>query len=160
MSPERRTESHTETMNAPNLLAGPPRSPRVRLGGYTILPRILDKARATLAGTQGEYGYRKPTDLHFFRFTGIDPDALLEQVATGAGDWEILQWVVANAPLQRTPWEIEQWSAWTETYAFHDVEMREWFTDEIKRLNPARDDIRGVFDRLDLDDYVSFGGKA
>ena len=36
-----------------NLTQRPPRSPRVRLGGYTILPRILDKARASLAGTLG-----------------------------------------------------------------------------------------------------------
>lgn len=34
-------------MNAPNLTQRAPRSPRVRLGGYTILPRMLDKARAT-----------------------------------------------------------------------------------------------------------------
>ena len=42
-------------MNAPNLTQRPPRSPRVRLGGYTILPRLLDKARAVIAGTAGEY---------------------------------------------------------------------------------------------------------
>ena len=42
-------------MNAPNLTQHPPRSPRVRLGGYTILPRLLDKARAVIAGTAGEY---------------------------------------------------------------------------------------------------------
>ena len=44
--------------------------------------------------------------------------------------------------------------------AFNDIEMREWFTDQIKRLNPAREDLRGTFDYLDLDDYVSFGGIA
>ena len=29
----------------PNLTEHPPRSPRVRLGGYVILPRCLDKCR-------------------------------------------------------------------------------------------------------------------
>ena len=147
-------------MKALNLTTRPPRSPRVRLGGYTILPRLLDKARATLAGTNGDYIYDTPNDGHFFRFTGIAPDALMEQVKTGGGDWDMLLWLNANAPLKRTPLEISQWSDWTETVAFNDVEMREWFTEQIKRLNPAREDLRGTFDYLDLDDHVSFGGVA
>jgi len=36
--------------NAPDLTQRPPRSPRVRLGGYVILPRMLDKGRATING--------------------------------------------------------------------------------------------------------------
>ncbi len=147
-------------MKAPNLTQRPPRSPRVRLGGYTILPRLLDKARATLAGTNGDYIYDNPNDGHFFRFTGVTPGALLEQVKTGAGDWEMLLWVNEHAPLKRTVLEISQWSDWTESVSFNDIEMREWFTEQIKRLNPAREDLRGTFDYLDLDDYVSFGGIA
>lgn len=147
-------------MNAPDLTQRPPRSPRVRLGGYTILPRLLDKARAVLAGTAGEYKYNNPNDGHFFRFTGLTPEALLAQVETGAGDWDLLLWVNEHAPLKRTALEIEQWSTWTETVAFHDLEMREWFTEQIKRLNPAREDLRGTFDYLDLDDHVNFGGLA
>ena len=147
-------------MNAPNLTQRPPRSPRVRLGGYTILPRLLDKARAAIAGTAGEYKYNNPNDGHFFRFTGILPDALFEKVKSGAGDWDMLLWINENAPLKRSALEIEQWSKWTETVAFSDVEMREWFTAQIRRLNPAREDLRGTFDYLDLDDFVSFGGQA
>lgn len=143
-----------------DLTQRPPRSPRVRLGGYTILPRILDKARAELAGTAGEYKYKNPNDWHFFRFTGVDPDALLAQVKTGAGDWDLLVWINENAPLKRTALEIKLWADWSETVAFNDVEMREWFTEQIKRLNPAREDLRGTFDYLDLDDHVSFGGHA
>jgi hypothetical protein len=32
--------------------------------------------------------------------------------------------------------------------------------EDIERLAPGRDDIRTNFDRLDLDDYISFGGRA
>lgn len=49
-------------MNAPNLTQHPPRSPRVRLGGYAILPRVLDKARASLASTLGDYKFNNPLD--------------------------------------------------------------------------------------------------
>ena len=40
----------SKTTNALDLTQRPPRSPRVRLGGYAILARCLDKGRATLAG--------------------------------------------------------------------------------------------------------------
>jgi hypothetical protein len=36
----------------------------------------------------------------------------------------------------------------------------EWFGEVIKGAGADRDDIHGFFDMLDLDDYVSFGGKA
>ena len=147
-------------MKTIDLTQRPPRSPRVRLGGYTILPRLLDKARAVIAGTAGEYKYNNPNDGHFFRFTGLTPEALMEQVKIGAGDWDMLLWVSEHAPHKRSALEIQQWSDWTQTVAFNDVEMREWFTDQIKRLNPAREDLRGTFDYLDLDDFVSFGGVA
>lgn len=147
-------------MKALNLTQRPPRSPRVRLGGYTILPRLLDKARATLAGTHGEYVYDSLNDRRFFSFTGIEAEALLAQVKTGAGDWGLLLWVNEHATHKRSVLEINQWSDWTETVAFNDVAMREWFTEQIKRLNPAREDLRGTFDYLDLDDHVSFGGNA
>lgn len=150
----------TETIQAPNLTQHPPRSPRVRLGGYSILPRLLDKARATLAGTNGEYIYNNPNDGHFFRFTGITPDALMDRMKSGGPDWEILEWVEENAALKRTPLEIRQWTEWTENFSFADVEMREWFTEQIKRINPNREDVRTTFDYLDLDDYISFGGQA
>src|SRR5271169_5037189 len=93
-----------------NLTQRPPRSPRVRLGGYVILPRMLDKCRAELAGTSGEYHYNCPLDQNFIEFTGINPDTLKAVVAKGLGDGAILEWVTANAPLKHSEWEIAQWS--------------------------------------------------
>src|ERR1700745_194415 len=94
-----------------DLTQRPPRSFHVRLGGFVILPRMLDKGRATLIKKNGEYNYNSPTDQHLVRFLGFDPDALLKELAAGKGDGEILQWVLANATTPRTPGEIETWSA-------------------------------------------------
>jgi hypothetical protein len=69
--------------------------------------RILDKGRAEHAGTAGEYKYNNPADYHWFRFTGITPEALKTELATG-GDGEMLAWIEQNAPQKRTPWEIQQ----------------------------------------------------
>ena len=38
--------------HTPDLTQHPPRSPRVRLGGFVHLPRLLDKARAFAAGNE------------------------------------------------------------------------------------------------------------
>lgn len=147
-------------MQTTDLTLRPPRSPRVRLGGYAMLARVLDKARATVTGTHGDYKYGNPMDQHLFAFTGIRQDALLEQVKAGAGDWTLLQWVNANAVPQRAPHEIRAWSAWLETMPVGDAEDLEWFAAQARRIHPARTDLHTVMDYLDADDHVSFGGVA
>lgn len=149
----------TKPITSPDLTQRPPRSPRVRLGGYAILPRLLDKGRATLAGRQGEYHYDCPTDQLWFQFVGIDPAALKKQLAAGKGDGEILDWVRKHAKHPRTEAEIAAWSAYVERRAPSDPEMREWFNGQHAKLAPKREDIVTWFDLLDLDDYVSFGGQ-
>jgi hypothetical protein len=146
--------------NTIDLTQRPPRSARSRLGGYALLPRMLDKGRATLAGKNGEYHYNCPLDQHFVNFVGIDADALKEQLATGAGDGEILKWIEANATHRRSPWEIAQWTAWRDTATPGDVETREFFNNYHKTCGSEREDIVTWPDLLDLDDYVTFGGKA
>ena len=145
--------------NAPDLTQRPPRSPRVRLGGYAILPRMLDKGRATIAGKHGEYHYDCPTDQRFLGFVGIDAKALKKQLAAGKGDGEILEWIQKNARIKRTDSEIAAWSAHCEQRAPSDTESREWFHGEHAKLAPKREDIATWFDLLDLDDHVTFGGK-
>ena len=44
--------------SAPDLTQHPPRSLRVRLGGYAHLCRLLDKARAVNAGLHGSVNGR------------------------------------------------------------------------------------------------------
>jgi hypothetical protein len=151
--------SHSSPSTGPDLTKQPPRSPRVRLGGYAVLPRILDKCRATLAGKNGEYVYDCPTDQHFLTFVGIDAEALKREVATGKGDGEILAWIEGNARIRRSPSEIHSWSDFMNQRAPVEVEGREFFQEEHQRLAPKREDISTWFDLLDLDDYVMFGGK-
>jgi len=148
------------TQNAPDLTQRPPRSPRVRLGGFVILPRMLDKGRATVAGKQGEYHYACPQDQRFLGFVGVNADALKKQLAAGKGDTEILQWIHKNAKNKRSESEIQAWSAYQEQRAPADTESREYFHQIHAKTAPKREDIATWFDLLDVDDYVSFGGKA
>jgi hypothetical protein len=146
--------------NAPDLTKQPPRSPRVRLGGYVILPRMLDKGRATIAGKNGEYHYACPLDQRFVDFVGIDPAALKDQLASGKGDGEILEWVTNNAKHKRTDPEIAAWSEHGEKRVPTDPEGRGYFNGLHEKAAPKREDIASWFDLLDVDDYVSFGGLA
>ncbi|MBA4148761.1 MAG: DUF5069 domain-containing protein [Verrucomicrobia bacterium] len=147
-------------IDTPDLTQRPPRSARVRLGGFVILPRLLDKGRATLNGKNGEFHYNCPLDQHFFHFVGVDAAKLKEQLASGKGDWEILQWINENAPSRRSHPEILGWSAYHEQRVPTDVETRRFFNDYHAKAGAHREDIATWFDMLDLDDFVSYGGKA
>ncbi len=139
----------------------PPRSTRTRLGGYVLLPRMLDKCRAELLGKNGEYHYNCPLDQRFLSFTGIDAEAFKAEVAKGLGDGEILAWVEANAPIKHSDHEIAQWSAFREAAAPSDNESREYVSAQIAKAGgAAREDLGTWFEWLDFDDYVSYGGKA
>lgn len=145
---------------SPDLTQHPPRSPRTRLGGFVHLARLLDKTRAHAAGKAGEYNYNCPLDQRFFTFTGIDASAFLEMVKSGKSDTEALAWVLSHSTPKRDAWEIEAWSRWLENLAPGDVRRHTFFAESIARFAPDRDDIRTLFDRLEVDDYVAFGGKA
>ena len=144
-----------------DLTQRPPRSPRVALGGYVLLPRILDKCRATIAGKSGEFRFgAQSMDRHFLNFTGIDEAALKAEVATGKSDSEMLAWVQASAKPPREPWEIAQWSNYQiQRSPDSDAETLQFFAEYVAKYSATREDIKTWFDLLDLDDYVTFGGQ-
>ena len=142
----------------PDLTQHPPRSVRVRIGGYAHLARLLDKARATLAGKGAEYHYNCPLDQLFFGFTGINQEVMLAEIKSGKSDIQILEWV--NAQARKLPYDINTWSAWIELRGPGGAEGHEWIAATLKGHNSSRDDIRSFADLLDLDDYLSYGGIA
>jgi Domain of unknown function (DUF5069) len=86
-----------------------PRSPRELLAGYIIGMRTLDKCRAELNSSLGEYHFNCPLDNMFFEYTGITADQFKDFVATGANDQEVAAWVAEHAkPRERI--EIIKWN--------------------------------------------------
>ncbi|HEX7655082.1 MAG TPA: DUF5069 domain-containing protein [Verrucomicrobiae bacterium] len=152
----------SQRFTAPDLTKRAPRSPRVTLGGYVLLPRILDKARAAAAGALGEYRYNGAgMDRHFLSFVGVSHEALQAEAARGTGDWDLLNWIQANAKTPRQPWEIAAWSDYhLRRTPDSDAETLGDFAEAVKQHNPLREDIRTWFDYLDLDDHCTFGGNA
>src|SRR3989475_13047235 len=72
--------SKSANITALDLTQRPPRSPRSRLGGYALLPRMLDKGRATIAGKNGEDKYECPLDQHILKVARIGPQKLLDEL--------------------------------------------------------------------------------
>ena len=144
-----------------DLTQRPPRGFRVRLGNYVVLARMLDKGRATLAGKNGEYQYNSTTDQRLVQFLDFDPDALLEELAAGKGDGEILEWIQAHSKTPRAPWEIDAWSAFMEKRGpDSDAETLAFFAEYLGHHSKTREDVKTWFEAIELDDYASFGGKA
>ena len=92
-----------------DLSKGFPRSPRETIAGYVIAARTLDKCRATLAGTAGEYHFDCPLDNFFFGFAEIEANEFKDFVATGASDEEVATWIGQKAK-KRQRIEIIKWN--------------------------------------------------
>jgi hypothetical protein len=83
---------------APDLTRTVPRSPFDELDGFAWLPRMIDKARATFAGTNGEYSpYPCMGDKGFLGAFKLDANALGDLIKGGAEEAEIAAYVRANA---------------------------------------------------------------
>jgi len=99
----------TPNITSLNLSNAFPRSPRATIGGYVIAGRTLDKCRAVIAGTAGDYHFDCPLDQLFLTFAGITAEDFKAFVATGADDAAVAEWIQANATAH-TPEALVQWN--------------------------------------------------
>ncbi len=87
-----------------------PRSPRdISIAGYVIAARCVDKCRAVVAGTNGEYHADCPLDSYWLDFTGIKFSALKKFLATGADDAAVSEWVEKKAK-QKSSGAVIKWN--------------------------------------------------
>ena len=133
-----------------DLRTGPPRSLREQLGGYVHLARMIDKCRAKLAGTIGDYIYPCPLDQRLLDFAGIDPDQLLDQVRQQP-DEAVVRWWTATAKPHREA-EREAWNREMLTRGPDSEEKWVYFRSVRDQLDPTRSDIVAWADLLDLEE--------
>jgi hypothetical protein len=132
-----------------------PRSPRETLAGYVIAGRTLDKCRATLVGTNGEYHFDCPLDNIFFGFAGIVSEEFKAFVATGASDEEVAKWIEEKAK-KRPRIEIIKWNNEWRYKRISEIPdgMQEFMEDYIPEFVPAhlRHHIDYFFDVYDAEE--------
>lgn len=134
-----------------DLTKGHPRSPRAQLAGYAHLPRMIDKCRAKLAGTIGEYVYPCPMDQRLLDFAGMTAEQLTEAVASQPTDGDVATWFQRTAK-PRSPVEVAVWNQTLLTRGPDTEEKQAYFRSERDRLDPARTDITSWADLLDLEE--------
>jgi hypothetical protein len=145
----------TNTITDHDLTKQAPRSPRQRFAGFAIAFRAIDKCRASLAGTLGEYHYDCPLDNMLFSFKGISGEQFKTAVRESQSDEEIGAWLLAHGTA-KTPAEINTWSNEMETGSpIKDPARRAHFMDNCSRLmlNPQTNT---TFDLLEADDRAAF----
>ena len=140
---------------APDLRDGKeyPRSPRETFAGYVLAARAVDKCRAVLAGTQGEYHSNCPLDQIWLKFAEIDYDAYRSFVATGATDEEVAAWIDVHAK-KRPHSEIVVWNNKQRDLHLSDlpVTIQEYMEDYIRKCLPRNRPVYHWFDVYDLEE--------
>ena len=143
------------TLNAKDLAREYPRSPLETLAGYVIAARMLDKCRAAISGTLGEYHFDCPLDNFFFSFAEISANEFKDFVATGASDEEVANWMERKAK-KRPRIEIIKWNNDWRYKRLSEMpdSVQEFMEDYIPEFVPAhlRHHIDYLFDIYDAEE--------
>ncbi|MCG8598611.1 MAG: DUF5069 domain-containing protein [Verrucomicrobiales bacterium] len=139
--------------SAPDLSRTYPRSPRETLGGYVVAARTLDKCRAEVAGTLGEYHFDCPLDNLLFDFTGITADQLREKVSSGATDEEIGNWLRDTSKVKEKR-EVIKWNNDLRYKRISEmpIELQEFLEEYIPENLPDGSIVYYWFDVYDIEE--------
>jgi hypothetical protein len=135
-----------------------PHSPRVRVAGFVIVNRAVDKCRASMAGTLGEYLYDCPLDNLLFTFKGVTSEEFETAVRDSTHYEQVGAWLLASGTPKTTA-EIKSWSDETEAAnPIRNPEKRSAFIQScsVLGLNPR---MNTTFDWLEADDRETFRAK-
>lgn len=129
-----------------------PASPKSRVGGYVILARLADKARADfLGGNIGEYHTDCPLDHMLLDWKGVPYSDVKKLIVDGADDTKLAAYLDEHGT-PKTEQEIKAWSdGLTAMNPYNSPEKRDWYAGECEKagLDPAT---TPMFDWLDATD--------
>jgi hypothetical protein len=135
----------------------PLRSPRESLGGYILLPRLIDKSVSWRKGNSpptyaaNVLGTGFTLDGRFLTFTGLNAEVLRQVILSSRTDEDVLAWVQKHAR-PTTAAEKQVWAEQIDRYR-PDASLVEYR----KRIYPelaARVDVGflSVLDLIDMDE--------
>jgi hypothetical protein len=148
-----KTENKKLKRLAKNLTRDFPRSPRETLAGYVLAARCLDKCRAVLAGTAGEYHYNCGLDQMWLKFARIDAQKFKTYVATGASDEQVADWITRHAR-KRPRTQIVKWNNKLRDLRLSDLSERIQLImeDYIPQYLPKNRPVYHWFDVYDIEE--------
>ena len=141
---------------AKDLTKEAPVSPSSRVGGYVILARLADKARAQfLGGNVAEYPTGCPLALYLLDWKGVTYDEIKREIVNGADDQALAAYLDTHGQ-PKTRAEVGAWSDSMEAASMYsDPQKGEVFAQRVTKLglDPAT---TTTFQWLEADDKASY----
>jgi len=137
--------------NLMDLRSSFPHSMRVKLAGYVHLARMIDKCRAVLASTEGEYIYPCPMDDRLMEFAGITAGQFTAAVKANPSDEAVAEWFTQTAN-SHPPAELEAWNRMMLNRGPSTPEKQEYFNRLRDAVDPSRTDLTAWADLQDLEE--------
>ncbi len=128
-----------------------PRSMKFKLAGYAHLARMIDKCRAVLAGTEGEYIYPCPMDERLMEFAGITSEQFTAAVKANSTDEGVVKWLGQTAQPHQ-PAELEDWNQKLLARGPSSPESAARFNKYLAAIDPSRTDLTAWSDVQDLEE--------
>jgi hypothetical protein len=122
-----------------------------QLAGYAHLARMIDKCRAVLAGTEGEYIYPCPMDERLLEFAGLTSDQFTAAVKAHPIDEGVVAWFTRHAK-PHVPAELEEWNRKLLLRGPSSPESAEKFRKYRDAVDPSRTDLTAWSDLQDLEE--------
>ena len=116
-----------------------------------MLARTIDKARAQLAGTLGEYVYDCPMDRQLFATLGIASDEFLEVVSRSPDDIAVVAWLRGRNAIPEGE-ALDGHNESIDAWAPKSAEGKARFERQREVIAPGRADITTWTDLLDVEE--------
>jgi hypothetical protein len=134
-----------------DLRTGFPRSMSVTIAGHVHVARMIDKCRAVLAGTEGEYIYPCPMDERLLEFAGLTSDQFTAAVKANPTDEGVAAWFQQAARPHSTA-ELEEWNRTLLARGPSSPESAARFKKYLDAIDPSRTDLTAWSDLQDLEE--------
>lgn len=128
-----------------------PRSMRTTLAGWVHLARMIDKCRATLAGTEGDYIYPCPMDERLMNFAGITSEQFTAAVKANPTDQGVVDWFLRTAK-PHGEGELAAWNQQLLRRGPSSPESTARFKQYLDAVDASRTDIKAWADLQDLEE--------
>jgi hypothetical protein len=124
---------------------------RAKMAGYVHLSRMIDKCRAVLAKTEGEYIYPCPMDDRLMEFAGITANQFTAAVKANPSDAIVAKWFTQTAKAH-PPAELESWNRMMLSRGPSTQEKKKYFNKLRDAVDPSRTDLTAWADLQDLEE--------
>ncbi|MCG9129372.1 DUF5069 domain-containing protein [Candidatus Poribacteria bacterium] len=134
-----------------------PRSPyNTDVNGMVHLARLIDKGRAFIGNTLGEYFYAEDSgiDRATLGFLGVSPADFTDALKKYTTDAEIQAWLKENH--QKTEQEIQEFNKKMIGMGPENERYKAMMAKMLRKLGTDRTDINTWFAMMDLDDEITF----